>query len=49
MTLNFWLGKLNRCQLFGHGITPLVIEVNGVRYTVTDVEVLSDCVVIKGE
>lgn len=48
-TLNYWLGKLNRCQLFGHGVTPLFIEIAGVRYTVKDVQVQSDCVIIKGE
>ena len=26
-TLNYWLGKLARCQLFGHGNKPLYVQV----------------------
>lgn len=25
-TLNYWLGKLNKLQLFGHGIKPLFVH-----------------------
>lgn len=25
-TLNYWLGKLNRLQLFGHGVQPVVVR-----------------------
>lgn len=25
-TLNYWLGKLNRLQLFGHGVKPVCVS-----------------------
>lgn len=28
-TLNYWLGKLNKLQLFGHGNKPLYFKVAG--------------------
>lgn len=28
-TLNYWLGKLNKLQLFGHGTKPLYFKVAG--------------------
>lgn len=28
-TLNYWLGKLQRLQLFGHGTKPLYFKVAG--------------------
>lgn len=28
-TLNYWLGKLNNLQLFGHGVKPLYFKVAG--------------------
>lgn len=28
-TLNYWLGKLQRLQLFGHGNKPLYVKVVG--------------------
>lgn len=28
-TLNYWLGKLNKLQLFGHGVKPLYFKVVG--------------------
>lgn len=28
-TLNYWLGKLNRLQLFGHGTQPVCFKIEG--------------------
>ncbi len=28
-TLNYWLGKLQRMQLFGHGTKPVYLKVAG--------------------
>lgn len=28
-TLNYWLGQLQRVQLFGRGVKPLYIKVDG--------------------
>lgn len=38
-TLNYWLGKLNRLQLFGHGIKEFKVADNGLceTYKITGV------------
>jgi hypothetical protein len=48
-TLNYWLGKLNRLQLFGHGVKPLLIlnETTEHLYRVLEVEEINGTVYIK--
>ena len=36
-TLNYWLGKLARLQLFGHGVKPIKVLNSGVQYSVVAV------------
>lgn len=46
-TLNYWLGKLQRMQLFGHGVELLVIELDGRHYLVQEVVQENGQVIIK--
>jgi len=42
-TLNYWLGKLQRLQLFGHGVKAVQVEnVNGFRHNIVDVRTSAD-------
>ncbi len=46
-TLNYWLGLLNKLQLFGHGTKVLHIrDTNGKEYTIGPIETTADTVVI---
>ena len=36
-TLNYWLGKLNRLQLFGHGVKEVVVVIDVLEYNITEV------------
>jgi len=36
-TLNYWLGKLNKLQLFGHGVKDIVVIIDDVEYHVVEV------------
>lgn len=36
--LNFWLGKLQRLQLFGYGVCPVFVEVDGKLRKIAGVE-----------
>lgn len=46
-SLNYWLGKLNKLQLFGYGIRPLVIkDQTGKTYRIGPIEANEDEVVI---
>lgn len=45
-TLNYWLGKLQRLQLFGHGVLEIQVRTSSTQYIITDVSVLDGVVVI---
>ena len=46
-TLNYWLGLLNKLQLFGHGTKVLHIrDTNGKEYTIGPIETTADAVII---
>ena len=47
--LNYWLGVMNRLQMFGHGTKRVVVEVGGVEHTIGSVWVDGDRVVIMAE
>lgn len=48
-TLNYWLGKLQKLQLFGHGVKPLYVlnESTNTMYQVLGVEEVEGEVIIK--
>lgn len=46
-TLNYWLGKLQRLQLFGHGIKEIAVQCDWkCKYQIVDVTVEGDVVTI---
>lgn len=54
LDLNYWLGKLQRLQLFGHGVKPLkVIAVlpggHEVEWDIVDARVIGETVYIELE
>ena len=36
-TLNHWLWKLNNLQLFGHGVKEVVVVIDDLEYSITEV------------
>ena len=48
-TLNYWLGKLARLQLFGHGIKQIRVSHEGseTMFDITNVIVVDDIVYIE--
>jgi hypothetical protein len=44
--LNFWLGKLNRLQLLGHGREVVIVRYNGKDLQVLDVKSVDGVVVL---
>lgn len=46
--LNYWLGKLNRLQLLGHGQKPVrVLSNSGLEYVIVHVEYTDDAVIVR--
>ena len=45
-TLNYWLGKLQRLQLFGHGVQELRVRVRGEDYEIADARLIDGVVYI---
>jgi len=46
-TLNYWLGKLQRLQLFGHGVKEIRVVLSGVAYKITYVDEVDGTVYIE--
>ena len=48
-TLNYWLGKLNKLQLFGHGVKQILVsnETTETLYVIQDVQENDGTVYIK--
>jgi len=49
ITLNYWLGKLSKLQLFGHGTKPMFVlnETTDTHYRILDVQEIGGTVFIK--
>ena len=48
-TLNYWLGKLNKLQLFGHGVKEVVVVIDDNEYRIDEVRELDGKVYIVAE
>lgn len=48
-TLNYWLGKLNRLQLFGHGVKDIVVIIDDTEYRIAEVRELDGKVYVVAE